>query len=291
MKVHLFGAVSSPACANWALRETARQCRAQFGDEVAETICSAFYVDDCLRSVSSISEAISLIDGLRRALKKGEFNLKKFTSNSREILEAIPKDLRAENLQIIDLDRDKLPIERALGVFWCIENDKLCFRITLEDRSATRRGILSVIASIYDPLGLVSPVLLAGRKILQELTLQRDLEWDDPIYPEIRHRWETWKAKLPMIESIEIERCIKPEDVGAKSIPQLHHFCDASTVGYGMASYVRILDANGKAHVSLVFAKSRVTPIQKVQTIPRLELTSAAVCAFNAFSRPVRTLL
>lgn len=117
--------------------------------------------------------------------------MNKFTSNARLVLDVVPKDLRTKNLQICEIDRDKLSIEQTLGIFWCgVENDKFCFRIILDNRSPTRRVMLSTISAIYDPFGLVSPVLLTGSKILQELTLRRDLEWDDPIDKKIRCMWE-----------------------------------------------------------------------------------------------------
>lgn len=112
----------------------------------------------------------------------------KFTSSHKEVLEALPIEDRAESIQNIDLDKDALPIERALGVQWCIEKDSFKFRIILRDRPCTRRGILSTVSSIYDPLGFVAPLLLEG-KILQELCRKR-ADWDDPVPKDIKARWE-----------------------------------------------------------------------------------------------------
>ena len=82
----------------------------------------------------------------------------------------MPLEDRAEEIKNIDLDQDVLPIERALGIQWCIENDCFNFRITLKDKPCTRRGMLSTVSSIFDPLGsVVAPVSLEGKKMLQEL--------------------------------------------------------------------------------------------------------------------------
>lgn len=109
----------------------------------------------------------------------------KFISNFKEVIEAIPVEDRAEGIQKIDMDKDALPVERALGVQWCIEKDSFQFRITLKDRPCTRRGILSTISSIYDPLGFAAPLLLNRKKILQELC-RGQVDWDDDVPDDIK---------------------------------------------------------------------------------------------------------
>ena len=110
-----------------------------------------------------------LVSSGKEMCKKAGFNLHKFVSNKKEVLRSIPISDRADDLKNIDLDLDKLPMERALGVHWCIQSDTFQFRLTLKDRSCTRRGILSTISSIFDPLGFVAPILLEGKSILQDL--------------------------------------------------------------------------------------------------------------------------
>lgn len=56
----------------------------------------------------------------------------------------------------LDLEKDRLPTERALGVQWCVETDILRFKVVLQERPLTRRGILSMASSIYDPIGILS---------------------------------------------------------------------------------------------------------------------------------------
>ena len=103
----------------------------------------------------------------------GGFRLTKFVSNDPRVIETIPVSNKASNFKDIDSSKTTLPIERALGVHWNIENDTFEFRITLKDRPPTRRGILATISSIYDPLGLASPFLLAGKQLLQRLCGRR----------------------------------------------------------------------------------------------------------------------
>ena len=73
-----------------------------------------------------------------------------------------------------------------------------------------------------------------------------------------------------------IKRCFKPDDFGTVMSVQLHHFSDASTIGYGQCSYIRLVNEKGDIHVSLLCAKARVAPVKQV-TIPRLELTAAVL--------------
>ena len=274
MTVHLFGAGSSPGCANYALRHTADEYEKMFGLEVANTLRRNFYVDDMLKSVPTEDDAVSLVKGVKSLCAKGGFNLTKFVSNGRKVMEAIPEKDRAKEIKGTDLSKDKLPIERALGVHWCVESDTFKFRIQLKDQPCTRRGMLSTICSIYDPLGFIAPVVLVGKKILQDICNVTD--WDEAVPEEIRMRWEKWRGELPLLEELSIARCFKPPEFGKTVSVQLHSMSDASMVGYGQCSYLRLVDEHGKIHCSFVAGKARVTP-KKTISIPRLELAAAAV--------------
>ena len=95
---------------------------------------------------------------------------------------SVPHDIRAHDLRTLDLSCHFLPVERALGVQWAIESDTLGLRIILKDKPLTRRGILSTICSVYDPLGIAAPFLLNGKKILQDLCRMK-IDWDEEIDP------------------------------------------------------------------------------------------------------------
>ena len=147
MVVHLFGAVSSPSVANFALKQTASDNEEEHGTLVADTLRKNFYVDDCLRSVSSEDVAVKLIESLCQSCQKGGFHLTKFTCNRRAVLQCIPEDERSKEVKSIALDCDNLPIERALGVQWCVQSDTFGFRIIVNSKTLTRRGILSTVSS------------------------------------------------------------------------------------------------------------------------------------------------
>ena len=99
------------------------------------------------------------------------------TSNNKEVLQTIPAEDRSRNTKENNITVDPLPIERALGVIWCVEDDSLRFRIELKDRPFTRRGVLSTVCSIYDPQGYVAPVTLRGKQIVQQMYRDK-LDWD-----------------------------------------------------------------------------------------------------------------
>ena len=153
MTVHFFGAVSSPACANYALKRTADDNEDEYGSEAANTLRRNFYVDDVLKSASTEDETINfkLAKDTKAVCQNGGFNLTKFVGNTERIISSIPREHRAEQVKNLTLGQHKLLIERALGVIWCIQSDTFNFRIELKDKPCTRRGILSTICSIYDP--------------------------------------------------------------------------------------------------------------------------------------------
>ena len=273
MRVHLFGGASSPSCANFALKKTAQDNKTEFDLETIETVERNFYVDDCLKSVSSEELAVNLSSQLCELLARGGFKLTKWLSNSRKVIESLPASERAA--QVKDLDFEKLPVERALGVQWNISSDQFGFRIVIKDRPATRRGILSIVSSVYDPLGFVAPFILNAKLILQDLC-RKKLDWDDVIPEDIMRRWQAWLQELPKLEQVAIDRCFKPPNFGEVSSTQLHHFSDASQQGYGAVTYLRITDRSGNTKCSFVMGKSRLAPMKSV-TVPRMELSAAVV--------------
>ena len=277
MRVHLFGAGSSPGCCNFALKKTADDHESEIGTEPANFLRNDFYVDDGLTSVPSVQEAVTLISETKEMCRRGGFNLHKFISNNRKVIESIPVEDRAKGIQDLNLEEDALPIERALGVHWCIETDTFEFRIIIQDRPLTRRGILSTISSTYDPIGFLAPLLLPGKGILQELC-RGDVGWDDEIPESSRARWQKRRSELRLLEKLSIPRSFKPEEFGRITSAQLHHFSDASTSGYGQCSFLRLQSERGEIHCSFVIGKARVAPLTAV-TVPCLELTAAVVSA------------
>ncbi|XP_028323938.1 uncharacterized protein LOC114476536 [Gouania willdenowi] len=277
MKVHLFGAASSPGCCNFGLKHLASQGKDKFSKETVKFIQRGFYVDDGLASVTSTAEAIKLVKESRELCKTGQLHLHKFVSNNKEVLEAIPQE---EQVQTRDHDMalGEPHIERALGVQWCIEADEFQFRVQVKDNPLTRRGVLSTVASVYDPLGFVAPFILIGKQILQTLCKDK-VSWDDNLPDHILPRWEAWLRDLPQLAALKIPRSYSQDFNVAQY--ELHNFSDASLEGYGACSYLRTIGKEGHISCTLVMGKARVTPTKQT-TIPRLELSSAVTSVRNA---------
>ena len=271
MLVHLFGATSSPSCASFCLRQTAIDFGKDFPPDISRIVRRNFYVDDCLCATSSVDNALSIYRDLSELLSKGGFHLTKWLSNSSKVLSAIPLSERSKAV--------KRPVgdsinEKILGVHWDVDEDTFGFNLSLPEKPCTRRGILSVTSSLYDPLGFVVPVVLISKLLLQELC-KEGLDWDDPVSPDQKFKWLSWLKSLAGIRDIRIPRCIVPKSSDVVSF-QLHHFSDSSTFAYGCCSYLRIVDSHGDIQCSFLMGKSRLAPIKSVP-VPRLELTATVL--------------
>lgn len=201
-------------------------------------VLNCLYVGDCLVAVASVEEAVCLYHDLVAICAKGGFQLTKWISNRQDVLAAIPESHRARDMKGLDLDQDLLPVERVLSVEWCIQSDTFKFKIVIKNRPLTRRRILSTVSSIYDPLGILSPVILCAKKILRDLC-RKALGWDDVIPEPVAQEWTKWLNVLRHLEKCTIMKCLKPLDFGETlTKAQLHHFCDASETGYGVVTYL-----------------------------------------------------
>ena len=273
MEVHLFGATSSPSCSNFALRKTAGDNIDEFPEDIIKTVERNFYVDDCLKSFKSSEQAVSLVNDLCDLHAKGGFRLTTWQYNRPEVLQSIPKDERAQSVLNLDFFKDTLPIQRALGLKWDMESGKFIFDGVLKDKPTTRRGILSLISSLDDPLGFLAPVVLPAKKLLQDLC-RKKLGWDDPIGDVERERWENWKEKLPSLAGITVNRC--PINFEELKYSELHNFADVSQFAYAGVSYLRMVDSKDKIHCPFLMGKSRLVHL-KPMTVSRLELLAAVL--------------
>jgi len=273
MQVHLFGATSSPSCAAFCLRQTAIDFGDQFDPNVAEIVRQNYYVDDCLCCTSSLEEAKVIVQQLTELLSKGGFHLTKWLTNCPEVLNSIPVQERSTCLQRQVIDSDTS--ERVLGVLWNVLDDTFGFNINFPDKPVTRRGILSTLSSLYDPLGFVAPVILIPKLLLQSLC-KAGIGWDEVLTHDQTTEWQAWLSNLSHLNHLHIPRCYKPMDFGIVSTVELHHFADSSAEAYGACSYLRLTSKQGSIHCSLLIGKCRLSPL-KVLSIPKLELTAAVL--------------
>ncbi|XP_028413990.1 uncharacterized protein LOC114536852 [Dendronephthya gigantea] len=272
MQVHIFGAKSSPCCASYALRRTATDNASSFDNVVIQTVLRNFYMDDLLKSVPTIDEAIRLAYQLMDLLRRGGFRLTKWLSNCREVIQALPKTELATS--VVDLASEELPMGRTLGVAWDIEGDQFKFNVSSVD-GATKRHILKVTSSIFDPLGLLAPFIFKAKCLLQELWRLK-LDWDEEITGDVLQAWTTWKTELEELKKFFYPRCLKLYPDEQVSVCQMHVFADASELGFAAVIYLRYIYVSSKISCAFLVGKSRVPPLKPL-TVPRLELQAAVL--------------
>ncbi|XP_043245891.1 uncharacterized protein LOC122393710 [Amphibalanus amphitrite] len=270
----VFGARSSPAMASYVLNRTAEDkvSNTPVGMVAAKTVKENFYMDDLAMSETSVTTALDTAKEVQALVARGGFRLRKFLSNSAQVLQAFPAEERMSGA--IDLN-SALPVEKVLGVAWDAQLDELFISTpAIISKKPTKREVLRVVASIFDPLGLVSPFTLIAKLLLQELWAHHQ-DWDAEIPEDSLRKWTAWLADLPRLEDVKVHRWY-----GAKEnavIRQLHVFCDASASAFGAVAYMRLVYPDGQIHCALIMSRCRVAPLKKL-TIVRLE-TQAAVLA------------
>ena len=212
---------------------------------------------------------------MKNLLQLGGFNLTKWTLSSRNVMAALREfGLATPTLK---LDLDKLPVERTLCVMWDGERDMLAFKINKSSNpnTLTKRTFLSIISSVYDPLGLVAPVTFLMKSLFQDIwTYETRIGWDDLLPEELRERFLQWYEHLENLETLSVPRCYRFNRGSCKQ-QRLHVFTDASSTGFGAVAYFRSVYEDHSMDVSFVMSKTHVTPVKGL-TIPRLELQAAA---------------
>jgi hypothetical protein len=273
MCVHVFGNSPSPAIATYGLRRMV----ASSDKEVQNFVGSDFYVDDGVTSLPESENVVSLIKRTQAELKeKGGIKLHKVASNDIEVLKAFPAEDLCEEFQSVDLSdpSSQRPQHNCLGIPWNLQKDTLSVVLDLKNTACTRRGILSTLGSIYDPLGFIAPATIAGKIILRELCPD-GRAWDEPLSEAQMERWNLWKSSLESLQRFEIPRMYIPTSMTQSSDIQFHVFCDSSEKAIASVAYVKISDGQ-TSHVGFVMGKAKLAP-QSGHTIPRLELCGAVL--------------
>lgn len=265
-----FGTSCAPYLAIRAVNQLAESERAKY-PEAANIIINDTYVDDVISGGDDISSVQRLQSDLSAMMKSGGFDLKKWACNADEVLERIQMDDR-EVKGPVELDANNTI--KALGIAWNTATDSLGFKSTLDPndkRPITKRTSFSTASKLFDPIGLIAPIIVVA-KIFMKKVWQTTLGWDDVLPSNLCEEWLQYLNDLQHISAIRIPRWINTSTNNNSF--QLHGFCDASSMAYGAAIYLRTVDQNNEVHVHLIASKSKVAP-KKTLTIPRLELCGA----------------
>ena len=199
-----FGVKSSPYLATQVLRQLADDHRQEF-PRAAKLVSTDFYVDDCLTGADSVSKAISVREKLNFLLGNARMTLRKWRSNSSELLATVPEELREKT----DLNINFSPAEhgKALGLWWNTLKDKLSVSVPpLQPPSlATERAVCSAIAKTFDVMGWYAPAMLPAKLLLQDLW-RLELSWDQELPDYLQLRWRKWAEDLHLISDHTLPR-------------------------------------------------------------------------------------
>ncbi|XP_070067103.1 uncharacterized protein [Drosophila virilis] len=219
--------------------------------DAVKAICKNTFVDDWLQSVDTGAEMIQLAETVKRIHASGGFEMRRWTSSSKEVIQALEDDCEELDKRISAQDEAQ---EKVLSLWWVPGQDLLTFVVTpnllakASYERPTKRRVLSVIMAIFDPVGLQGFFNIRAKIIIQNIW-RSNIGWDDDLTNEDKADWQHWLDLLSNLNAVRIPRCMK-----------WLYFCGLSL----MAKY------------SLVASKTRVVPLKPV-SIPRMELMAAVL--------------
>ena len=268
----VFGGCYCPFCAQFTWQKHAEIHQDSY-PLAASAVKNHCYMDDLMPSVNSIKKAIETRCQLTEMGDKAGFHVRKWVLNLTEVLADVPVEDRASE---VDLEKNLLPVMKTLGVSWTAREDQFLFHYSPppDDFEFTKRNVLKKTATLFDPLGFLSPFMVKAKVFMQQAWVDA-LEWDEVLPSEQREQWKTWFGELPLLEEIKIPRCLKDTSREASSIT-LHTFSDASEKAYAAAVYNRHKFEDGSITTRLIASKTRLAPLKTV-SIPRLELMGALI--------------
>ncbi|GFR07434.1 DUF1758 domain-containing protein [Trichonephila clavata] len=255
---------TTPACylSTRVLKQLSLDERENF-PRAADIVLQDVYLDDILSGCSSLNELESLKTELTQLFKSAGMSLHKwcFSHSTNDFPDLHFDQSSEENMT------------KTLGALWNSSSDTFCFKVSPSTRNIfTKRDVLSQIARIYDPLGLLGPVISKANFFMQQLWLLK-LEWQEKLPVPVASEWASFVQSLPDLEELRIPRFLLSENL--QSII-LYGFSDASEKGFGAVTYVSMINNSGDRHSHLLCSKSRVAPL-KTLTIPRFLMNARSL--------------
>uniref|UniRef100_A0A914XW44 Integrase catalytic domain-containing protein n=1 Tax=Panagrolaimus superbus TaxID=310955 RepID=A0A914XW44_9BILA len=217
------------------------------------------YVDNIFLTVDDSVEGIRQFETIRSHFLTASMNIREWLSNSSEVNASIPTEIQQPTT-----------VTKVLGLEWdsCKDTFQLQLKTATDVDIWTKRKVLKLIASCFDPLGFLSPVTIKGRIFMQKL-FKLSLAWDEPLTAELTKEWilivKGWDGIVHIPRKFVNDKFPSPEVI------QIHCFADASQFAYCAGVYLRIPTSNG-FETPLVFVKTRLQPLNKKLTIPKLEI-------------------
>uniref|UniRef100_A0ABD2WTZ1 Integrase catalytic domain-containing protein n=3 Tax=Trichogramma kaykai TaxID=54128 RepID=A0ABD2WTZ1_9HYME len=265
-----YGLASSPFQAIRVLHQLAEDEAARY-PLAASILVDSSYVDDILTGADSLEEAKSLQQELISLLMAGGFPLSKWTANDPALLAGFAPEQKAASPKN---DWTKEEACSMLGISWQPAEDAFRWSIDAlpEAGVVTKRGALSFIGRLYDPLGWISPIVIRFKMFMQRLW-PLGLSWDDILPASLQELWQSLIGDLRRLPELHFRRWIGLSP-SANAIVEIHGFADASQVAYGTVVYLRVISNLIDFRCTLLASKTRVAPLKQV-SLPRLELCAA----------------
>lgn len=183
-------------------------------------------------------------------LQSAGYALKKWSSNSVRVLEGIPLEDRPKRPSFDPKDDHAL---KVLGLHWDPSIGTFGYHTHNEVVKPKKRGVLSAIAKLYDPIGTLGPTLLYAKVIMQQLW-KSQFDWDTPLPHEPRTAWSEYVGEMPFLRHVKIARHV---DISQYKEVQLIGFCDASQKGYAGMVYLRVMESSGTIKTYLLTCKQK----------------------------------
>ena len=266
----VFGVTTSP----FLLTATIRHHTMKYSESHPDTegsLLNDMYMDDFILGAQDEGTARKLAEEATSILQDAGLPLRRWMTNDVSLQAKLaPQEEISTTIGFSD-DQSKV-----LGLVWQHSND--CFYYDPQsffDHCAsfqgccTKRTVLSSSARIFDPLGLISPIILVPKILLQEIW-SIGVDWDTNLPEKLKTQWDDWSAGLSHLSKVKIPRYYYLDQAEARQM-ELHLFSDACEKAYGTVAFIRSVDSDGKCKISLVASKTRVAPLRKI-TLPRLEL-------------------
>ena len=263
--------------------------------EFVSKFLKVLYMDDSINGGEDVNDAFDSYKKSKFLMQTAGFLLRKWCSNNKDVMKLIDD---AEISAGEAPEKFLSQLKSVLGLTWDTETDEILFNFvkiihTMHLNEATKRIVLSIVASFFDPLGYLTPITTQGKVIFQSLC-KKNIKWDEIIPPDISESWNKFVTLITSIKTIRIKRCVIPEPIDKITNFQIHGFSDSSGIAYCAVIYVRVETSCGFVNVRFLTSKSKVVPLKKTKntTIPRLELLSCVLLSklVNTISSPLSDL-
>ena len=243
-------------------------------DVCTEALINNMYVDNFLFTHNDAEQVVQVYSQARQRMAEAGFDLRSWATNCEALQQRIDEDGCGVT--------HSSPYEKILGYNYSASKDELSVVgvEVISNGPITKRILLSKISSVFDPLGLLNPILVRS-KILMQRVWQSKITWDDELDLDCMREWTQIESDLNLLDQMKFPRYVCNEN------STLYIFCDSSKHVYGFVCFARC-EMNDSYKSNLIFSKCRNAPT-KSKTLPTLELMSAFL-AFKCLASILRSI-